>query len=232
VERTLPADRATGWKATVDSLERLGFSVQDVEQSREQWSLKGTGDKVSVTVGLTPVTARMSRLSLRVESGGLMADKKTADEILNQVNATLTAWASTGSGSAEASADRKATTQAIASLKREVERLGTRMEQPRDTARPAASGPAQTRAAVLDNDGILVVPSTAAVPSAGAPSAPAAAEPRASDQPSPMARPAKPVAGPRAPRSVAADEHILPVLLVPVDPLSPAAALGSPRSAQ
>ena len=241
VERTLPADRTTGWKATVDSLERLGFRIHDVEQAREEWSLKGTGDKVSVTVGLTPVTSRMSRLSLRVEAGGIMADKKTADEILNQVSATLTAWAPAGSGSTQASAERKAATEAISSLKREVERLGTRMEQARDAERPAVVGTSPAKPAVLDNGGILVVPTTAAVASAPVASAPVAPapEPERRSMAPPAARPANATTGSpapapslRAPRTLAAEQDIFPARLLAVDPLSPVEALGSTRSGQ
>jgi hypothetical protein len=238
VERTLPADRTTAWSATVDSLERLGFRIHDVKRSEAEWSLEGTGDKVSVTVGLTSVTTRMSRLGLRVEAGGIMADKKTADEILNQVGATLTAWASAGSGSSEASADRKAATEAISSLKREVERLGTRLEQTRDTERPADVGSTPPKPPVLDNGGIFVVPTTAALPSMPAPAAPAA-EPGSAGQPAVIASPATPVANSpnlvpsiRAPRTVTAEQDIFPARLMPVGALSPVEPLGSTRSGQ
>jgi hypothetical protein len=245
VERTLPADRGTGWSATVDALSRMGVKVHDADRSGETWTLKGTGDKVSVAVSLAPVTAGMSRLSLRVEAGGLTADKKTADEILNQVGATLTAWAAPGSGSAEVSADRKAATDAISSLKREVERLGTRMEQPRDPERAPTAGPTPVRSPTLESGGIFVVPSSVAVPSAPAPERPAVQPDRASPaQPAPAASAAKLTtastgvaasalaASRRDAEKLVAERDILPAPLSPVDPLRPVDALGIKRSAQ
>ena len=245
VERTLPADRATGWSATVDALSRMGFQIRDVERSGGEWTLKGTGDKVSVSVGLAPVTSRMSRLSLRVEAGGITADKRTADEILNQVGATLTAWAAPGSGSAEVSADRKAATEAISSLKREVERLGTRMEQPRDPERAPTAGPTPVRSPTLESGGIFVVPSSVAVPSAPAPERLAVQPDRASPaQPTPAASAAKVTtastgvaasalaASRRDAEKLVAERDILPAPLSPVDPLKPVDALGIKRSAQ
>jgi hypothetical protein len=257
VERTLPADRGTGWSATVDALSRMGVKVHDADRSGETWTLKGTGDKVSVAVSLAPVTAGMSRLSLRVEAGGLTADKKTADEILNQVGATLTAWASGGTGS-DGSADRKAATEAISSLKREVERLGTQLEEPRDPERaegaPARSTPATPT--VLDTGGIVVVPTTVAVPSAPAPERPAGlrdpvaaarpvpASPTANTaiagrdhattvssspavRPSPVLEPA-----PRGAEKIGAERDIFPARLDPVGPLSPVEALSAKRVGQ
>ena len=236
VERTLPADRATSWNATVDALSRTGFRTEEVDRSREEWTLKAIGEKVSVTVSLAPVTAGMSRVTARVEAGGITADKKTADEILNQVSATLTAWALPGSGSSDVSADRKAANEAILSLKREVERLGTRMEQTRDTERQPVIGPTPSRSAVLDNDGILVVPTTAAVSRAPAPPAPVAAPP-ATDPPAITASSARPAVRSTvpgtvvtAPRAVTAEQDIFPARLRTVEPLSPVEALGSPRN--
>jgi hypothetical protein len=244
VERTLPADRATGWSATTDALSRMGFRIHDVKRSGEEWSLKGTGDKVSVSVGLAPVTSRMSRLSLRVEAGGITADKKTADEIFNQVGATLTAWASPASGSAEVSADRKAATEAIVSLKREVERLGTRMEQPRDPQLAPDSGSTPVKPALVDTGGIVVVPTALAVPSAPAPERPTLQPDRPSATRSAPAESsvirtttstgggAQALASRPENENLAVELDILPAPLSPVEPLRPVDALGTKRSAQ
>lgn len=93
VERTLPADRHTSWVAAVDALERMAVQVREADRSGEVWTLKGTGGGVAIRLALSPVTARMTKLSLRVEVGKVLADKQTAGEILNQVGISLASLA-------------------------------------------------------------------------------------------------------------------------------------------
>ena len=243
VERTLPADRALGWNATVDTLSRMGIQIRDAERSAEAWTAKGAGDKVSVNFKLEPVTSGMSRLTLRVESGGLTADKKTADEIVNQVGATLSAWAATspaeGSGD-RAAADRKSATEAISALKQEVARLGDRIQKTGKPERAPAADSAPARPALLDSGGIVLVPTTVGVPSAPAPQRPAVesdrVEPAAlapGHSPAPSAAESPVVAARRREDAKApAEQDILPVPLNPVGSLSPVEALGIRRSAQ
>lgn len=89
VERSLPADLVTAWTATLDALTRMEIRVRDTDRSGESWVLEGVGETIGVHVTLARITPRMTRISLRVENGGLLADKETAVELLNQVASSL-----------------------------------------------------------------------------------------------------------------------------------------------
>ncbi len=126
VECTLPADRVTGWSATVEILSRMGIRVDEVDHS-------------------------------------------------------------------------------LSSLKHEVARLGTRIEQARDAEPAPTASPRPASAAALDaGGGIVVVPASVAVPSA-------------------------PV---RSPEMLAVERDVLPAPLKAVDPLSPVGVLDTGRRAQ
>lgn len=75
--------------ATVEIFGRMEIRVRHIDRSRDAWVLKGTGETVELHAELAPVTPRMTKVSLRVEAGGLQADKRTAEEILNQVALSL-----------------------------------------------------------------------------------------------------------------------------------------------
>jgi hypothetical protein len=85
VEQTLAADLETAWTATVDTVTRMEIRIQETDRDEEAWALEGIGDEVTVYVKLVPVTPQMTKVFVRVEAGGLLADKETAEEILNQV---------------------------------------------------------------------------------------------------------------------------------------------------
>ncbi len=170
VDRTFPVDLGTAWGATVDAMSRMGLHLQDADRSGETWTVSGKGEAVTLAARLERVTPQLTRVSLRAENGGLTADKKTAEEILNQVATSLAPVTAKSQGAGE---DRAAA-EAISSLRRQVERLGSRFE--RDSRADAA--PARNPA-TFDTGRILVVPSSAGVPSAPTPegmSLPARAE--------------------------------------------------------
>ncbi len=85
VEQTLAADLETAWTATVDTVTRMEIRIQETDRDGEAWALEGIGDEVTVYVKLVAVTPQMTKVFVRVEAGGLLADKETAEEILNQV---------------------------------------------------------------------------------------------------------------------------------------------------
>ncbi len=163
VERTLPVDRSLAWAATLDALSRMGISVHDADKSGETWALKGTGEKITVSAELSRVTPTMTRLSLRVEAGRLTADKKTAEEVLNQVAAGVTtATAARPPGpSGEANASR----EALTALKHEIERLGTKLEEAGPgRQRLPVDAPATSGSVKPDASRVIVVPGSAGVP--------------------------------------------------------------------
>src|SRR5215831_12407632 len=119
VERTIPADLQATWGATVDVLSRMAIKFETSDKSGEQWQFRGTGEAATVYGTLEPVTARMTKMSVRVEAGKLFPDKRTAEELLNQVATSLAGPSNPGSRTAaEESAAR------LQSLQREIERLG------------------------------------------------------------------------------------------------------------
>jgi hypothetical protein len=163
VERTLPADLPSAWAATLDGLARMGVLVNEVDRAGERWTLGGKGGAITIHGALESVTAGMSRLSLRVEAGGLMADKRTAEEILNQVTLSLRARAVTGDQKATSAVDVSAEQMAV--LRREMQHLGTMIEEAGKLR--GAEPPAATTPSIQDR--IVVVPTSVGVPTVTAP---------------------------------------------------------------
>jgi len=182
VDRTLPADLSTTWGATADALARMAIRIDETDKSGTKWRLSGTGGATTVHATFEPVTAGMTKVSVRVEVGGLFADKNTSDELLNQISASLASFASTGRRDGPASATDASIDQ-FRVLQRQIERLGTKIEQARETPPPARaetpSGPATNVVPVImvpTSAGVATVPvpdppGRQAVPSALCPSA-------------------------------------------------------------
>jgi len=161
VERTLPADLGTTWEATADALTRMAVRIEDTDRSGAKWRLTGTGGATTVHGTLERVTAGMTSVSVRVEAGGLFPDKKTGDELLNQIVASLARLASVGrrdgpGSAAEASIDQ------FRVLQQEIERLGTKIEQARETPAPTARPEARSVPA-LSQVPIITIPASAGV---------------------------------------------------------------------
>ena len=134
VERTLPADLGTTWGATVDTLARMAVRVEQTDTSGPKWRVTGTGEAVTVHGTFERVTAGMTRVSVRVEGGGLFADKQTGDELLNQIAASLATLARVDRR--EGTASGADSVEQLRVLQREIERLGSRIEQARDASPP------------------------------------------------------------------------------------------------
>ena len=162
VERTVPADQITAWAATVDALSRMAVRLDETDKSGERWQLKGLGEAVTVHGSLDRVTTRMTRISIRVEAGGLLADKKTGDEILNQISASL---ASLDRMVRPAEAPpRDLSAERLGTLQREIERLSTKLDATRETAPRASSSPEPAAVHPSTTTGVLVIPTSAGVP--------------------------------------------------------------------
>lgn len=220
VERTVPADLQTAWGATVDALSRMGVRLETSEKSGDRWRLTGTGDAVTVYGTLERVTSRMTKVSVRVEAGKLFPDKRTGDELLNQVGTSLADL--TGSdprAAAEASAAR------LGNLQREIERLGARIEDARDSRGPGGKAEATTVPPTLSTSPIIMVPASAGIATVAGPL------PSPAHQPSPtVVRPEK-----RQPESVLSTvphqrwkdpaDNIMATPLNPVEVLRPVEGL-------
>jgi hypothetical protein len=164
VERTIPADLSTTWGATVDALARMAVRVEQTEKSGNRWQLTGTYEAVTVYATLERVTAGMTKVSVRVEAGRLYADKRTGEELLNQVGASLASL--TGSGPHDAAAAAEASAARLGALQRAVERLGTKVEEARDgrdARRPGGSLEISTPSPTVTTSPIITVPASAGV---------------------------------------------------------------------
>lgn len=160
VDRTLPADLETTWGATSDAMARMAVRLDQTEKAGAKWRLSGTGEAVTVHGTLERVTASMTKVSVRVEAGGLFADKQTSEEFLNQIAASLARF--TGASARERAAPGPdAASEDLRRLHREIERLGTRIEQARD-ASPAPPRP-ESHPATVTSTPIFVVPTSAGV---------------------------------------------------------------------
>jgi hypothetical protein len=166
VDRTLPADLGTTWGATSDALARMAVRLDQTEKSGTKWRLTGTGEAVTVHGTLERVTAGMTKVSVRVEAGGLFADKQTSEELLNQIAVSLARFASASPRERPATGP-DARSEELRRLHREIERLGTRIERARETraAPPAPPGPAPT----VTSTPIVVIPTSAGVATVPAP---------------------------------------------------------------
>lgn len=187
VDRTLPADLSTTWGATADALARMAIRIEETDKSGPKWRMTGTGGATTVHGTFEPVTAGMTKVSVRVEVGGLFADKNTSEELLNQISASLATFASMGRRDGTAAATDASIDQ-LRLLQRQIERLGTKIEQARETPTPArAEAPLGPTTSVVP---VLMIPTSAGV----------ATVPVADGPPGRQAAPSalRPSAGPRS----------------------------------
>jgi hypothetical protein len=191
VERTIPADLSTTWGATVDAMARMAVRVEQTEKTGNRWRLTGTEGDVTVYGTLERVTPSMTKLSIRVEAGSIYADKRTGEELLNQVGVSLASL--TGSGPRDAGA---AAEESMMRLQRAVDRIGTKVEEARDGRdgrRPPANPEITSPSPPVTTTPIITVPASAAVATVPGPAGP---------RPLPTLRreerePAPPVSSPR-----------------------------------
>jgi hypothetical protein len=161
VERTIPADLSTTWGATVDALARMALRVEQTEKSGTRWQVTGIDGDLTVYGTLERVTANMTKVSIRVEAGRIYADKRTGEELLNQVGASLSSL--TGSGPHDAAAAAEASAGRLGALQRAIERLGTKVDEARDARRPAVSPDVSEPPPAMSTRPIITVPASAGV---------------------------------------------------------------------
>jgi len=160
VERTLPVDLSTAWAATADAFARMAVPVSETDRSGDRWMLRGTSANLTVHAELRPVTPGMTKLLVRVEAGGLLADKKTGEEILGQVAAALRP--APGENPRDPAAPESAVGEALRMLQRDIQRLGSRIEEMRVIA-PRHLGPSTTPLST-EASRVIRVPTSAGVP--------------------------------------------------------------------
>jgi hypothetical protein len=145
----------------------MAVRIDETDKSGAKWRLTGTGGATTVHGTLESVTAGMTKVSVRVEVGGLFADKNTSDELLNQISASLASFASMGRRDGTAAA-ADASIDQLRVLQREIQRLGTKIEQARaaspPTVRPEA--PPVPSASPLP---VIMIPTSAGVATVSVP---------------------------------------------------------------
>ena len=173
VERTIPAELATTWAASVDALSRMALRIEKTDKADGRWRVTGSDGEVTVHATLDRVTANMTKVSVRVEAGSLFADKRTGEELLNQVGLSLAAL--NGAGPLGAAAAAEASAARLDDLHRAIERLGTKVDQAgeaRQPRRPAAAAEPPPSVPLVVPTPIITSPASAGVATVAGPPAP------------------------------------------------------------
>jgi uncharacterized protein DUF3568 len=161
VDRTMPADLGTTWGATADALARMAVRLDETDKSGTKWRLSGTGEAVTVHGTLERVTAGMTKVSVRVEAGGIFADKQTSDELLNQIAASLARFANAGRRDSSGPGPDHSSEQ-LRQLQQHIERLGTRIEEARKVP-PPMTKPENPSVTTVSTTPILTIPTSVGV---------------------------------------------------------------------
>jgi hypothetical protein len=164
VERTVATDRPVAWQALEMTLADLAFLIEGREQEKDEWRLRAVAGDITVHARLEPVTSRLTRVSLRVESGGPLADRRTAEVIHDQI-VKIVHTAGRPTTAADSAAPRS--DEAIRSLEAEVRRLRTDIDdRSRGTRHPVESSATdQPPATRVEQSAIVTAPLSAALPS-------------------------------------------------------------------
>jgi hypothetical protein len=164
--------------------------------------VEGESESLDVVVTLSAVTPRLTRVSVRAEGGGIVADKPSGEAILNQVAASLAAL----SARPPARHANPASAEALAAIQDELRRLRSRIEQTRPAPavppaiNPSAEAVSAHRSGVyvvpLDaglprHDGAAPMPATVGVPTAGVIAPQLPSEPSVNEQRAAPLRPAE-----------------------------------------
>jgi hypothetical protein len=222
IERTLSADLETAWTATVETLSRMEIRVRHTDRSREAWVIKGTGGAVELHAELAPVTPRMTKVSLRVEAGGLQADKQTAEEVLNRVAHSLERPPAVAER--ELTRERDTLAEAVAALQGEVQHLRSAIHEQEERLGLRKSSPEPAGVAkdgLARGSGILVIPPSYGIPLLPGPTGPSMVR----WGPSPGRNDHTRVPAHAPPETDSGEQEGLAAPLIPVETLAPVRSL-------
>jgi hypothetical protein len=88
-EKTCVYDLDTMNKASLSTLERMGFTVGD--QSKDQdgnCKIKATSDKLNITIKLKRITSKCTKIKVNAIKNVFIKDKATSAEIIMQTEKT------------------------------------------------------------------------------------------------------------------------------------------------
>ena len=162
VERTVAAELAEAQGATEAVLARMAFRIESRERDDGIRRLRAVADDVTVHARLERVTAKLTRVGLRVEVGRLVADRDTGAQMHEQIAALLAPV------TARPPAGDPGAAEALTSLQGEVRKLRSDMEKRRASERPAAASENGTSMR-LEPGAVVTAPMSAALPTVGGP---------------------------------------------------------------
>jgi hypothetical protein len=183
VERTVAAELAEAQGATEAVLARMAFRIESRERDDGIRRLRAVADDVTVHATLERVTAKLTRVGLRVEAGRMVADRDTGTQMHEQIAAVL------APAVARPSADDPAAAEALVTLQAEIRKLRSDIEERRTAERPAPSenGPGMR----VQPGAVVSAPMSAALPTVGGPAPPVSVPvPAGADAAVPAAEPA------------------------------------------
>jgi Protein of unknown function (DUF3568) len=209
VERTVGGELSEALGVTEAVLTKMAFRIEEREHGDGIRRLRAVADDVTVHVRLERLTGALTRVKVRVETGGLLPDRDTGSHIQQQIAALLASPPTTAAASDERAVE------AVSTLQREVQKLRVDIEQRHNgqtgmTRTEASSSPRVETGAVIN------VPMSAALPTVGGPAPPVSVASPAT----PVAAAGQVSAAPREAVDAAVRDARMPGLR-PVAPLTP-----------
>lgn len=220
VERTVAAELLEAQGATEAVLARMAFRIESRERDDGVRRLRAVADDVTVHARLERVTAKLTRVGLRVEAGRMVADRDTGAQMHEQIAALLVPVTARPPGGDPGAAE------ALTSLHGEIRKLRSDIEERRAAERPAAASENGTSMRV-EPGAVVTAPMSAALPTVGGPA------PSVSVAMPAGASPAVPVAPPASLRREAAQTTVDARTAAPLQPagaltpILPAMGVGS-----
>jgi len=84
-ERTFVVTLPEVWRASLTALRLMDLTISEGVRDENQGALKGVGPDLTVTLTMSSVTARATRVNIEAVQGTLGKDRATASEVLNQL---------------------------------------------------------------------------------------------------------------------------------------------------
>jgi hypothetical protein len=162
VERTVAAELAEAQGATEAVLARMAFRIESRERDDGVRSLRAVADEVTVHARLERVTAKLTRVGLRVETGRMLPDRDTGAQMHEQIAALL------APPTPRPPAADPGAAEALTTLQGEIRQLRSDLEERRVAERPAAASDSGTSMRV-EPGAVLTAPMSAALPTVGGP---------------------------------------------------------------
>jgi hypothetical protein len=219
VERTVAAELAEAQGATEAVLARMAFRIESRERDDGIRRLRAVSDGLTVHARLERVTAKLTRVGLRVEAGRMVADRDTGAQMHDQIAALLAPVIARPPAGDPGAAD------ALTSLQGEIRKLRSDIEERRAAERPAAASD-NGRSMRVDPGAVVAAPMSAALPTVGGPAPPVSvAVPAAAGPAVPVAQSALLRREPAPPTDARTAAPLLPAGTL--SPIQPAMGVGS-----